>query len=167
MNIKLHRGFTLIELMIVVAIVAILASIAYPSYTSSILKGRRAEGRTALAELLQQQERYLTQRNCYLGFTTSSSGVATPTAPSPSTACGGTTAATAPFKTFSGSNLANSAYLLSADTCPDGSGGTLSIADCVRVVAQPIAPDPDAGDLRMTSTGSKDCNGIKIGVCWK
>lgn len=167
MNIKSHRGFTLIELMIVVAIIGILASIAYPSYVSSILKGRRAEGRTALTDLLQQQERYLTQRNCYLGFTTNSSGTATPTAPSPSTACGGNTASAAPFKTWSGDNLANSAYLMSADTCPDGSGGTLSIADCVRVIATPIKADPEAGNLRMTSTGSKDCTGTKTSLCWK
>jgi type IV pilus assembly protein PilE len=162
-----HQGFTLLELMIVVAVVGILASIAYPSYINSILKGRRAEGRAALTDLLQQQERYLTQKNCYLGFTTDSSGNATATAPSPSTACGGITATTVPFKTFSGDSLANSAYLLSADTCPDNAGGTLSIADCVRVVATPIKPDPDAGNLRITSTGTKDCTGTNTTVCWK
>ena len=54
----LNRGFTLIELMIVVAIVAILTSVAYPAYTSSIIKGKRAEARAALTELMQQQERF-------------------------------------------------------------------------------------------------------------
>jgi len=162
-----QRGFTLMELMIVVAIVGILASIAYPSYVDSVLKGKRAEGRAALADLMQQQERYMTQRNCYLGFTTSSSGTATAVAPSPSTACGGITATAVPLKTFSGGSLANSAYLLSADTCPDGAGGTLSIADCVRVVATPVKPDPDANVLWMTSTGTKSCTGTKTSVCWK
>ena len=164
-----NRGFTLIELMIVVAIVAILASIAYPAYTSSILKGRRAEGRASLAELMQQQERYMTQNNCYLGFTTAADGTAAATAPSPSTACGGVTASTVPFKTFSGDTLAKAAYLLSADVCPTSTSGvTLSIAECVRVIATPPAgTDPEAGSLRMTSTGFKDCNGTKPSVCWK
>ena len=164
----LNRGFTLIELMIVVAIVGILAAIAYPAYTSSILKGRRAEGRAALADLIQQQERYMTQQNCYLGFTTdTTTGAATATAPSPSTACGGVTASTVPFKTWSGDTFANSAYTLAADTCSDGASGTLSIADCVRVIATPRQSDPEADTLRMTSTGTKDCTGTKTSVCWK
>ena len=163
-----NGGFTLIEVMVVVAIIAILASIAYPAYTSSILKGKRAEARTALAELMQQQERHLTQTNCYLGFTTSTGGVATASAPSPSTACGGTTATSVPFKVFSGDSLAKASYLLSADVCPAG-GGTLSIADCVRVIATPVVAgsDPEANALRMMSTGTKDCTGSNPAVCWK
>lgn len=164
-----HRGFTLIELMIVVAVVAILAAIAYPSYRDSVLKGRRAEGRAALAELLQQEERYMTQNNCYLAFTTNSSGVATATAPSPSSACGGVTASSVPFKTFSGNNVSDANYLLSATTCP-ASSGILSIADCVKVIATPTKPDPTVGNLEMTSTGSKTCTGTASSsnpkLCW-
>ncbi|MBG6075500.1 type IV pilin protein [Polaromonas sp. CG_9.11] len=163
------QGFTLIELMIVVAIVAILASIAYPSYRSSILKGNRAQGRTALAELMQQQERYMTQRNCYLGFTTSTTFTATVTAPSPSTACVGVTALSVPFKTFSGESQSSAAYRMYTDTCP-ATGGTLSIAECVRVNAQPVGSDPDAGVLWMTSTGTKGCTGTvstsNPALCW-
>jgi type IV pilus assembly protein PilE len=161
-------GFTLIELMIVVAIVGILAAVAYPAYTDSVLKGRRAQGRAAVAQLIQQQERYITQRNCYLGFTTNSStGAATAT--SPGTACGGVTATSVPFKTFSGDTLANSHYILSADTCPAGSG-TLSISDCVRVIATPVKADPKVGALQMTTTGTKSCTGTAAAtdpkLCW-
>jgi type IV pilus assembly protein PilE len=163
------QGFTLIELMIVLAIVAILTSIAYPSYTSSVLKGKRAQGRTALAELMQQQERYMTQKNCYLGFTTSATFTATATAPSPSTACGGVTASSVPFKTFSGDSQTSSAYRIYADTCP-ATSGTLSIAECVRVNAQPVGSDPEAATLWMTSTGTKGCTGTvstsNPALCW-
>lgn len=56
-----HRqlGFTLIELMIVVAIVAILAAIAYPSYKDYVYKSRRAEAKAALMDRAARQEQYL------------------------------------------------------------------------------------------------------------
>lgn len=168
MHKKSDHGFSLIELMIVVAVIGILAAVAYPSYTDSVLKGRRAQARTALVELLQQQERYMTQRNCYLGFTTNSSGVATASAPSPSTACGGVTASSVPFKTFAGDNLSSASYLLSATVCPGSGSGTLSIASCVKVVATPVKSDPKVGNLEVTSTGVKTCTGSTSDkkLCW-
>ncbi|MEL0586205.1 MAG: type IV pilin protein [Candidatus Thiodiazotropha sp. (ex. Lucinoma kazani)] len=51
-----QRGFTLIELMIVVAIVGILAAIAYPSYVDSVRKGRRNDGMNALLDAAQKLE---------------------------------------------------------------------------------------------------------------
>ena len=60
-----ERGFTLIELMIVVAIVAILASIAYPSYVSYIARSSRAEVKSALLEDVQFLERNFTVSNKY------------------------------------------------------------------------------------------------------
>lgn len=59
------RGFTLIELMIAVAIVAILASVAYPSYTDYLRKGRRAEARSVILEAAQWMERFYTQNQRY------------------------------------------------------------------------------------------------------
>ncbi len=169
MNIHQQRGFTLIELMIVVAVIGILAAVAYPAYTDSVLKGRRAQGRTALAELMQQQERYMTQNNCYLGFTTNASFSATPAAPSPATACGGITASSVPFKVFSGDSSASAAYRLSATTCTAGST-TLSIAECVKVVATPIKSDPAVGNLEMSSNSTKNCTGTakstNFKLCW-
>jgi type IV pilus assembly protein PilE len=59
------RGFTLIELMIVVAIVAILSSVAYPSYRDSIDKSRRAETRAQLMDAVQFMQRFYSQNDRY------------------------------------------------------------------------------------------------------
>lgn len=58
MTIRRASGFTLIELMIVVAVVAILATIAYPSYQAQMRKSRRSEAISALQDLQLRQERY-------------------------------------------------------------------------------------------------------------
>jgi type IV pilus assembly protein PilE len=59
------RGFTLIELMIAVAVVAILTAIALPSYQTYIRKSRRADAKTALLDLAAREERYFTLNNSY------------------------------------------------------------------------------------------------------
>lgn len=56
-------GFTLVEVMIVVAIVAILAAIAYPSYIESVRKSRRAEARGHLLEASQYMQRFYSQND--------------------------------------------------------------------------------------------------------
>ena len=62
------RGFTLIELMIVVAVVAILAAIAYPSYQEQIRKSHRAKAKADLVEYAGLAERFHTTNNTYVGF---------------------------------------------------------------------------------------------------
>jgi type IV pilus assembly protein PilE len=59
------RGFTLIELMTVVAIVGILAAIAYPNYMEYVRKGKRTDAKTALLETTQTLERCFTQYSAY------------------------------------------------------------------------------------------------------
>lgn len=69
------RGFTLIELMIVVVVVAILAAVAFPSFQAQIRKGRRADGIAALAQLQQAQERWRSNNTSYTATITGSSGL--------------------------------------------------------------------------------------------
>jgi type IV pilus assembly protein PilE len=69
------RGFTLIELMIVVAVLGIVAAVAYPSYMSQLAKGRRADAKQAMLELAQKMERYYTERGTYAGATLGAAGI--------------------------------------------------------------------------------------------
>lgn len=56
----INKGFTLIELMIVVAILGIIAAIAYPSYQDSVMRSQRADALTTLSRLASEQERFYT-----------------------------------------------------------------------------------------------------------
>lgn len=115
-------GFTLIELMIVVAVVAILASIAYPSYRDYVVRTRRATATACLGEMAQFMERYYTTRLTYVG-------AALPTLEC-STQLGG-------FYTFSFNGaVAARTYALSATPNstkqPDSTCGTLGIDQAGR-----------------------------------
>ena len=143
-------GFTLIELMIVVAIVAILSMVAYPSYISYVTKGKRAEGRAALLELMQQQERNLTQNGTYSTFAAGASGV--------------------PFKTFSGDSQGQAAYRLGAQACPAASASAVApnLRQCVLVFADPVRADAEVGTLQISAGGLvKTCTGTKPNLCWR
>ncbi len=61
----INKGFTLIELMMTMAIIGILVSIAYPNYLDFITRARRHDGQTALLELANQMEQYYTMNNTY------------------------------------------------------------------------------------------------------
>ena len=141
-------GFSLIELMIAVAIVGIIAAIAYPSYTSQIEKARRAECRSGLLKTMQQQERYYTQRNEYSSFNPGST--------------------TATMSAFSGETLAKSACKISASAC-----ASQALTACVELAGDPVKTDSKITTFYMDSQGAKQCklNGSSTKVndtttCW-
>lgn len=72
---KAQRGFTLIEMLVVLAVAAVLAAVAYPSYQSQVAKGRRADGKQALVELAQKLERFYTERGTYAGAALGAGGL--------------------------------------------------------------------------------------------
>lgn len=61
-----QRGFTLIEMMVVIAIIGILVAIAYPSYDEYVKRGNRTEGQAFLNDVAARQERYFSQNNEYV-----------------------------------------------------------------------------------------------------
>jgi type IV pilus assembly protein PilE len=141
-------GFTLVELMVVVAIVGILGTLAYPTYAGYIVRTRRTEGQVALIEAMQRQERYRVQHNTYVGFSADEPG-------------------TDGFTWWSGANAAASAYELDARACPER-----DIAECVEVRARPGTArvdarfrDPDCGVLTLDSTGRQGAQSAGV-RCW-
>lgn len=134
---RIHsRGFTLIELMITVAVIGLLAAVAYPAYTDQIRKGKRAECRSGLMQSMQQQERYYTQFNQYVEFADS--------------------AATAKTKSFSGDTPGQSACGIAATQCVNAAGTAIALNQCIELRGTMRPGDP-VSMMYFTSNGDKGC----------
>lgn len=142
---KPNSGFTLLELLVVMAIIAAASTLALAGYDNMMLKARRAQGRSALMELLTQQERYFSQHHSYLAF-------------SPGASQGDAVN----FKTHSGDRPEHSAYQLGAQACTD-----MTLQQCVMVYAVPRHEDRAAGVLQAQSNGVRNCTGNDVRACWK
>lgn len=127
---RTNAGFTLIELMITVAIIGILASIAYPSYTQYVRRANRAEARALLLENAQFLERNYTTANRYdqtsAGTTIDSAALPRTKSPVNGTAKYNLTVTmgTAPAQSFTLSAAPTSTGSMSGDAC-----GTMTLTN--------------------------------------
>ena len=138
---KSQRGFTLIELMIVVGVIAILAMFAIPSYLEYVRKGKRSDGVRAISELQLGLERYRSECPTYVdSFLTTCPGLAYPVATSSS------------YYTVTVSGQSTTGYTITA--APKTS---FSDSKCASLVMTNVA-----GVSTPTTTGS---NGTEY--CWR
>jgi type IV pilus assembly protein PilE len=137
----IRRGFTLVELMVVVAIIGILAGVAYPNYTEYVARGRRAEAQKALLEASQFMQRWYASRN---SFTDGTAGTG-PTLPNQNTL---------------------STYTLNKPTVDKD-----DLTYTITATRAGIMSKDKCGDFTLTSTGVKNLTGNAAGFnvarCWK
>ncbi len=74
---KNNSGFTLVELMVVIAIIGILAAVGYPAYTSAVKKANRADAIDSLLSLAGRMEEYYLNKDTYVGATINAAGTGT------------------------------------------------------------------------------------------
>jgi type IV pilus assembly protein PilE len=144
------QGFTLIELMITVAIIGILAAIALPSYTEHIRKSRRSAAMAALAEAAQFMERNMTLYNCY-NQTTASACLA------------GTGAAMSLPTTWASLPPGSAMYTISLSA----STATSYTLQAVPVTGSPQASDA-CGTFQLDNTGARSVTSTttSAATCW-
>ncbi len=154
-------GFTLVELMIVVAIIGILAAIAMPSYEEQVRKTRRADAQSVLYDFANAMERYAS-KNPNTGYADTAVGDADSGAPKSSV-----------FPTQAPLDGNDKYYDLTLVVL-DESGGSSPVADgyggFYTLSAAPIDPGAMAGDacgtFSLTSAGTRSVTG-SASNCWK
>ena len=137
-----QTGFTLLELMIVVAIIAIISAIAFPSYQEHVRKAKRADAAASLMELAQFMERYYTANGRYLSATN--------------------VAPTLPFTTSPKDGGASNYTLSFATGSPSASAFTLQAAPTGSMSGD------KCGTLTLTNAGQKgQGSGATLADCWR
>jgi len=144
-------GFTLIEVMIAVAIIGILVRLAYPVYTQSVLKSHRAEAKAALLDLASREERYFSTTNQY-----------TSTGPSLGYATGTTLTAAAPLPVLTG----NTAYYNLSIQVPAPAASSPSFLATATAVGSQVN-DTKCLDYSLSQSGVQTVDGTdSAGNCW-
>jgi type IV pilus assembly protein PilE len=110
--VKKNRGFTLVELMVVVAIVAILTLVAFPAYQDQMRKTRRSDAKVALTELANRQEKFFSDNQRYTGTIVGSPGLTYTMSLSPER-----------YYTLSAQAPSNTSYTLTATAVATGPQG--------------------------------------------
>lgn len=149
MGLKSHRGFTLIEVMIVVAIIAILAAISIPSYSEYLLRSKRAMGKAVLMDIANKQEQFFLSNKSY---TTTLTNLG---------AGGG-------YIDTQGRLIASSADAIYLVTIGAAAGGTISTTYLITAVPQGgQTKDTKCGTLTLDNTGNKTKSGTDtVANCW-
>jgi len=133
---RTQRGFTLIELMVVVLVIAVLAAIAVPNYLEQSRKGRRAEAARAIGEYQLAMERWRAENPSYANCSGSPCGSGTyPSTP------------TSDYYTMTPSNVSATGYTITAART---AGGKMATDRCGSLSATNLS--------KPTWSGDSDCN---------